>query len=518
MSNARRVLADVVRELEARDEGTRPIPDPSPPGEHRQLCIGMSTYDDFDGVYFTIEAIRMYHPEILDRTSFLIVDNHPQGPAAADLKHFADAVPAVRYLPFRGFRSTAVRDLVFREARSDVVLCVDSHVLFSPGALQALLDYFDADPHSLDLVQGPLMHDDLNTVVGTHFKSSWGAGIYGQWDTDPRIEEPQPEPFEIEMQGLAVFACRRDAWPGLNPRFRGFGGEEGYLHEKVRGNGGRTICLPALRWAHRFGRPNGVSYPLTWLDRVRNYYIGWGELGWDPTSMEEHFRELLGADPGELVLGQARTQAGNPFNFFDAVFCLNLDSRPERWAAMTERFKRLDIAWRVERFPAVEAREGCSLSFRRMVAEAKRRGYRNVLVFEDDAVFLDQTLSIVGDAVRDLEGRPWDLLYLGGCVWSQSFPFLENTKVLQRPTGLTCTHAVAFNHTAYDLILEEIPADEGPAFDSFIAEYAAVDQYLARRIREGAFAALVTFPRVASQPFLLEGADADLALRDRYVI
>ena len=31
----------------------------------RQLAIGLATYDDYDGIYFTIQAIRMYHLEVL---------------------------------------------------------------------------------------------------------------------------------------------------------------------------------------------------------------------------------------------------------------------------------------------------------------------------------------------------------------------------------------------------------------------------------------------------------------------
>jgi len=83
---------------------------------------------------------------------------------------------------------------------------------------------------------------------------------------------------------------------------------------------------------------------------------------------------------------------------------------------------------------------------------------------------------------------------------------------------MTCTHAVAFNHTAYDRFVEEVPAEEGPAFDAFIGEHAAVDQYLAHRIADGAYRAVVTSPRLATQPFLMQGADADLSLRERYII
>jgi len=190
---------------------------------YRRLCVGMATYDDFDGVWFTIQAIGMYQPEVLADVSFLVIDNHPEGIASPPLKALQAWLPNYRYVPFDGYRGTAVRDLVFREACADIVCCVDSHVLLQPGSLAHLLDWFSAHPGSNDLLQGPLLYDSLE-LAASHLKPTWGAGMFGQWDRDPRMDQPDAEPFEITMQGLGLFACRRDAWPGLNPRLRGFGG------------------------------------------------------------------------------------------------------------------------------------------------------------------------------------------------------------------------------------------------------------------------------------------------------
>ncbi len=43
-----------------------PIPSATPKLPRRTLTIGMATYDDYDGVYFTVQALRLYHPEIMD--------------------------------------------------------------------------------------------------------------------------------------------------------------------------------------------------------------------------------------------------------------------------------------------------------------------------------------------------------------------------------------------------------------------------------------------------------------------
>ncbi len=525
MSNARSFLEKLLAQLDTTEQAAHPIPEMTPPSDRRRMCVGMATFDDFDGVWFTIQAIRMFHSEVADELAFLVIDNHPEGPVASQLKELDRLVPSLRYIPFRGYRGTAVRDLVFREANADIVCCVDSHVLLRPGALAAVLSWFDEHPDSRDLLQGPLLDDTLDGPIATHFDPVWGANMYGQWGLDQRIMAPDPEPFEIGMQGLGVFACRREGWPGINPRFRGFGGEEGYLHEKVRRAGGRIICHPSFAWAHRFTRPHGAPYGTTWEAVLRNYLIGWGELGWDTTGVEDHFREqferFATAVQFERVVAQARREVANPLSFFDGIFCLNLDRDTERWAQASRRHEALEIGWQVERFPAVDTPDnhhrGCTMSFRQMIAEARRRDYRHVLILEDDAVFIDDTLAIMDDATAELPGADWDLLFLGACVWSQEFPMLPRSRTLQRCGPVTCTHAVAVHHRAYDRILEEIPA-AGEDLDRWLIGWLACDQYLSRRIADGTFRALITSPRVASQPSLLSYDDADLGLAERYVI
>jgi hypothetical protein len=99
-----------------------------------------------------------------------------------------------------------------------------------------------------------------------------------------------------------VFSCRRDAWLGFNPRFRGFGGEEFYIHEKFRQAGRQTLCLPFLRWIHRFGRPGGVPYRLTIEDKFRNYVIGLTELGLPLDRAVQHFRSRLSEDTIQQII------------------------------------------------------------------------------------------------------------------------------------------------------------------------------------------------------------------------
>ncbi len=205
---------------------------------------------------------------------------------------------------------------------------MDSHVLIHPGALAKLLDYYDQHPQTNDLLHGPMLSESLNSVL-THFKPTWGAGMYGQWGSDDRGKDPDNEPFEIQMQGLGLFPAARPPGRDLTPVFSGFGGEEGYIHEKFRQQGGKVLCLPFLRWLHRFARPTGVQYPLNWKDRIRNYYIGFTELGLDTEPVDTHFSEHLGEASFAAIKDEIVAELNNPFSYFDAIYLIGIDSKAE---------------------------------------------------------------------------------------------------------------------------------------------------------------------------------------------
>jgi hypothetical protein len=215
---------------------------------------------------------------------------------------------------------------VFAVAESPNVLVMDSHVMVEPESLRRLIEWYDANPDTLDLYHGPLIYDDLNHT-STHFQDEWRSEMWGTWGTDERyqyerrvevtksdsgevavqVHRTECEPFEIPGMGLGLFTCRKDAWLGFNPDFRGFGGEEMYIHTKYRQLGRKVWLLPWLRWAHQFGRPGGVPYPLSVEDKFRNYLIGLGELGLPLRPAVDHFEEKLGAVKVDQMLADQGT-------------------------------------------------------------------------------------------------------------------------------------------------------------------------------------------------------------------
>ncbi len=289
------------------------------------LTVGMATYGDSCGAYFTITGIRANHPDC----DLIVVDNAP----IPDLRtRDACLANGGRYHHKPNLHGTsAPRDEVFRLSQTPWTMCVDSHVIFETDAIHGLILHINRKWNSSDIISGPLIQD--NGEAWTHCRPTHPPAWWGTWmdawihlesriafdalqvgakrlpvklfEKGPNLPESltnadipdhgykdtlrafgcipaaeQHDPFEIHSMGLGVFAMRTEAWPGFNPLFNGFGGEEGYIHELVRRKGGKAICLPALRWRHWFR--DGVSpvpYPHHHEHFLWNLLVSHRELG-----------------------------------------------------------------------------------------------------------------------------------------------------------------------------------------------------------------------------------------------
>lgn len=258
----------------------------------------MATYDDYDGVYFTLQALKLYQLDELSEedVEFIVIDNNPESAHGREVKGFVEGWAGAKYIPYTDKKGTFTKYEMFKHATGVYTLGIDCHVLFQPNAIKNLLNYYEENPNTNNLIQGPLLYDDLKHV-STHFDPVWRGNMYGTWATNQEALDKN-EPFEIPMMGMGAYSCRTAAWPKINENFRGFGGEEGYIHEKFRRAGGKTICLPSFKWVHRFGRPAGVPYPNNLEDRLWNYLTGWLEILKDPN--DPFFESAIDAFKNEL--------------------------------------------------------------------------------------------------------------------------------------------------------------------------------------------------------------------------
>lgn len=110
------------------------------------------------------------------------------------------------------------------------------------------------------------------------------------------------------------------------------------------------------------------------------------------------------------------------------IYCINLDSRPDRWGRMKKRFEELGFD-NVERFSAVtpddpevqnighfgsRKEKACALSHYRVWKLAQERGETHILVLEDDVRFHKNFKIILEDKVQKLlnQDKLWDCLSL----------------------------------------------------------------------------------------------------------
>jgi hypothetical protein len=265
------------------------------------LTVAMATYRDFSGVYFSIQSLRLYHPKV----EILVLDNSPEG---CQQTKGVTLASGGKYFHRPDLNGTSIsRDTLFRLAKTPWVAVIDCHVMFPKGCISNLLNHIRKNLDSRDFLTGPLLNDNLQQVH-SHWRPACDNCLWGEWDDD-KEKSGRFEPFEIPMQGLGFFCCNKNYWPGFNQFFRGFGGEEGYIHEKYRQRDRKVLCLPGVQWVHRFRGPSDpVPYQVSLKDHTINLLIGHRELGIsDQKNIFDHFGSRLTHEEWDSIKREAET-------------------------------------------------------------------------------------------------------------------------------------------------------------------------------------------------------------------
>jgi len=382
------------------------------------LTIGMATRGEPDDVWFTLTALTANHP----RCRYLVVDNTPTYCPRTEAITRASGGTYLHRPDLTG--TSKPRDAVFRYAETPWAMCIDSHVVLETGAVQAALDYCAAHPDGADLVQGPMVHDDGHGL-STHWNRPDPPGLWGTWDLDARGANKGNPAFEVPMMGLGLWMMRRAAWPGFHPLNRGFGGEEGVLHETVRRQGGKCLCLPALRWRHKFRDVGGWNknpappYPLRLEDHVWNLLVGHRALGLGAEpQIYEHFGKRLPQEAWEQLVAAAR--AAQPFDgpwpepkrqkllavwYSDNSALPALLDRSAASIVQARRFtQRHDVTVSACSWAPVPAFGGHGRAF----TGTKRRGYDTIVAQIDQAV---QAAIVKGETYDAVCFMEHDVLY-----------------------------------------------------------------------------------------------------------
>ena len=192
----------------------------------------------------------------------------------------------------------------------------------------------------------------------------------------------------------------------------------------------------------------------------------------------------------------------NPFDFFEKIFCINLDVRTDRWSEAQDEFRKVGILDRVERWsaspklPASDPQAKISPKWCRdgvelgciprarddldIIRLCKDKGYKNVLIFEDDVKFINynpETVQMCMDKVS--KDSDWDMLYLGGRPRTYNYynkthrwATRNNTHLVIQPKDVLWTVGYCINESIYDKILNHLPTRADWKWGTL-----AIDQY-----------------------------------------
>lgn len=153
-------------------------------------------------------------------------------------------------------------------------------------------------------------------------------------------------------------------------------------------------------------------------------------------------------------------------DYFQKLYCINLDKRSDRWDLAEPHFANLGL--NVERVSGVdgsalnlefppeikEGAVGCSLSHLFTIKLAKQNNLDNFLLLEDDVVF-DDNINEKFFSVLDQVPDDWDMLYLGG----QHFHGMNMPRVSENIYKCVYTLAaqsVGIKNTVYDYFIDKL--------------------------------------------------------------
>lgn len=153
-------------------------------------------------------------------------------------------------------------------------------------------------------------------------------------------------------------------------------------------------------------------------------------------------------------------------DFFDHIYCINLDRRVDKWEECQREFARIGNI-EVERFSAVYGKHldigdkthllpgeaGIILSNFYLLLDAKKNGYERILILEDDIEFSETFVQDWENWSSEIP-EDWEMLYLGGNLvgWHPS-PVTEH---VHKGEHIFAIHALGLRSSTFDSMISAI--------------------------------------------------------------
>jgi hypothetical protein len=156
--------------------------------------------------------------------------------------------------------------------------------------------------------------------------------------------------------------------------------------------------------------------------------------------------------------------------YFDKIFLINLDSRPDRLEKVMIQLRELGVEELIERFSAIsppngDGRLGCLLSHIEIIKISKSLNLKNVLVLEDDVFFIN--VDTIIESVNQLKNRNWALFYIG---YNSHVPLHKVDKNLLKIEKCYSAHAVAYNSIIFDHVINDFKNNKIKIIDVWLSQ------------------------------------------------
>ncbi len=188
-----------------------------------------------------------------------------------------------------------------------------------------------------------------------------------------------------------------------------------------------------------------------------------------------------------MVLSEKHTQNSirkkiiTGFEYFDAIYCINLATRKDRWRKSCKEFRKLGIFDIVQKFTAIKKENGalgCLLSHRKIIQEAQEKWYEKILVFEDDIKVIGSQDEIK-DFIQKISSKSWGIAYFGAQFFAIDVPVLHTKDGnMYNINGGRGTHAICYHQNVYEEILKMTEN----SWD-FLEKYLAIDRYFWKKLQ-----------------------------------
>ncbi len=175
-------------------------------------------------------------------------------------------------------------------------------------------------------------------------------------------------------------------------------------------------------------------------------------------------------------------------DYVDAIYCINLDDRKDRWEEAAKQFVKHNL-W-VERVSGIkgsnmnldfppeikEGAVGCALSQLFALKLAKHNRLKKFLLLEDDVEFDEEIHSKFSKCYSQVP-NDWDMIYLGG----QHFHGMNLQQVSEnvyKCVYTLCAHSVIFKYTVFDRFINKLVDITKPCDVHYAESHKEINAYV----------------------------------------